>query len=1284
MRQETAPRTASWELLKIPAREQLKNYFVPALFVALAILVTLGYGSGVQLNDGQADLHIDPLRFLGTLFHAWNPGLYLGTHTGFWYPYETPYAWFYGFAQIFHIPQDVAQRFAVFLVYTGCLASMYYCLRSVAPWIDEKARIAGSVAFLFNMYVALNSQAQIVWLLVYATLPAMVGVTARAMRGELNVWNGALWMALLMLVGGGINPPLVAINVILVAVYAVIVLILSGEPRATLKRTIPFAAAAGAAALLINLYWIVPFVDYFRHVWLSGVLIEGPSLHNAATSFDNVLRGLGHWATFVSFSGRAYFPWAHAYQNGFFGAMLWFVPIVALGGIAFARNQRPATLYFLAAVVISVPIVVGYYHDAVGDAVTTPVYDMFYRYFPGFQMFRFSYKWVAGVEFGMSALYGLSAFAVTSWLRERYVRTDWLSAAAGVALIAVPVLVFLPVVVHKMNYPGTQLPSWEYRENALVGNDQSHRVALFPTQFLEQFDWGNPEFYIENSLVSRPMIYGLLGSEPSQGTDVWVRRAYRATREGLSSAPDMFRVLGVDTFLQRDDFMPVIDFSSQDQPHYNSTTLTHDLLHRVLGATPVRSDGPLRVYHLNGALPLVYGVLHPVVSTDPTFTTGYMGDLAAMARGEARFDPQFRSFDEFSSQMRALSPILPGTPSAVRDLAVNEALSSGLRIHQSSAEPTKTISFKVRDGATYVIFARDQSLLFPIAAPATLSVDRTNFTPQNVGAWTSYGQMSLNGGTHVVSDGYSDPNLVVALVRIGDLVAWEQRIGSLINDFPRNEAMSKSVQWYSTNIEVPQSGWYRISADSSGPRGPDGLTPARLRPRGRDVFPTNLGSTLPYFFDAGVIGTPQLMMPSSWYLSDPNVYSWQRGDSESWFLLPRSTHARVFVPGVHRTIVRVFMRTSRIEIGNALIVAVNGREQSRQTLDGPIEPTYGIQPSDQLQGRPPVPVTFTIHLDPGWNDVGFQFSSALDQLGDLRPQATAAAVAPDLSFKEIASLPGSSGIRTDSAVTIRVLSPPRRHLEGDPDLNGTILSSATGTAWLAAALERKGVVRYRLFPLPQNGDFDVNIMHPFPNDWYDGDQRIIGIWLVAHDERVHVRRLFYDLHAMPGRDLPNPTMLARLPLRIDGRPIDRQPLFVRGGRHQITSAAPWVKINLLSVRPVTLPATRDLRLQWKRLSPNGIDVAVPAGAQPFLLVFGSGFHPEWQATVDGSVLNHVIVDGVDNGWVVPSLPQGRTIALRFTAQPSYIISALVSVLTLAVLIVLAYRPNLWRELLARR
>jgi hypothetical protein len=1287
VKEETARASAALEL-RWPDRAVLRRAFVPALFVALALLVTLGYGSGIQLNDGQADLHINPLKFLFSLLHAWNPSLDLGTHTGFWFPYETPYAWAYGIAQVFHVPQTLAQRFAVFAVYTGCLASMYYCLRSVAPWLDETSRIAGSVAYLFNMYVALNSQAQIVWLVTYATVPAMVGITARAMRGEMNAWPAALGIALLVLVGGGINPPLVAINLILLAVFVVVTLALSPDPRAMARRSLPFLIAAAAGALLINLYWIVPFGDYFRTVWLNGVLSEAPSLHNAATSFENVLRGLGHWATFVSFSGRPYFPWAAPYAQGLFGGLLWCVPIVALGGVAFARNQRPVTLYFLIVTIVSVPIVVGYYHDALGDAVTTPIYDAFYRYFPGFQMFRFSYKWVAGVEFGISGLYGLASYAVLSWLRERVqswsaARRElfaWLPAAVGGLLVAVPIIVFIPVLILKMNYPGAVLPTWEYRENALLGNDDRHRVALFPTQFLEQFDWGSPQFYIENSLVDRPMIYGLLGSEPSEGTDLWVRRAYRGTREGLPFAADMFRVLGVDTFLQRDDFIPVIDFSSPDEWRFNTTTLTHDLLHRVLGAVPQRSDGPLHVYHLSGALPLVYGVSHPVIGTDPTFSDGYLGNVEAMARGEARFDPQARSGDEFSSGMLALSPILPESVDQTRDLAVNEALRHGVRVHAASAVADWSTPFEIKQGGVYEVFARDEALLFAQAPPQTLSVDDKNFTPQSTGDWTQYGEITLSAGHHAVSDGYIDQNLDVALVRADDLKEWKARIAALVQALPQNTALAESVYGFNTTVTLPSAGRYRIQASAVGPLGPDGLAATHLDKGAsyRGTFAENLSSTLPYVSDAGVVGTSAILMPASWYHDDPTVYDWQRGDPESWFLFARSAHVRVFVPGSGNIVARVAMKISRLQVGSVLSLAVNGGVQRTVTLAGLNASEQEYDTADRLEGAPPVSVTLNLTLRPGWNDVAFLFKSATGERGDLGTGVISAAVAPDLSFTRVGPAPGASPAGRDRAFSAQALAGPPGGLDGDPDLLGTVASSGGGNPWLAVALGDRGNVTYRLFPLPQQGNFDINFMHAFPNDWYDGYQRVLGVWFLARNTRLKLAGLYYYLHAMPGRGLRNPKSLTSLPLRVDGKLVTH-PVFLSRGVHSVKSADREVKIGLLSMAPVTLPKTRPFGLRWQRRSPTSVDVSVPAndGASSFLLVFGDAFHPEWRATVDGKLLDHVIVNGVSNGWIVPALPEGGTIALRFAGQRYYVIAWIISLIALGLLTTLALRPGLW-------
>ncbi len=1263
---------------------------VPALFVALALLVTSGYGSGVQLNDGQASLHIDPLKFLLTLLHAWNPSLYLGAHTGFWFPYETPYAWWYGLAQLLGVPQELAQRSGVFLVYLGCLFSMYYCLRTVTPWLNEAARVAGSAAYLFNMYVALNSQAQIVWLLTYATLPALLGVTARAMRGEMNIWRATLAVALLVVVGGGINPPLLAINVVVLALFVLVMVLFDPKPVAAAKQAFPFLAAAGVAVVAVNLYWLVPIVDYFRGVWLNGVLSEAPSMHNAATSFDNVLRGLGHWATFVSFDGRAYFPWAAPYAQGLFGALLWIVPIVALGGIAFRVNQRPATLFFLIVTIVSVPLVVGYYHDALGDSVTTPIYDAFYRNFPGFQMFRFSYKWVAGVEFGISALYALAVFAFVAYAREQISKLDararesrsWIPPAVAAAFVVVPIFAFVPVLVNKMNYPGPVIPSWEYREKALVGDDQQHRVALFPTQFLEQFDWGAPEFYIEDSFVDRPMIYGLLGSEPSEGTDRWVRRAYRATREGLPFAADMYRVLGVDTILQRDDFIPTIDFSSPGESRFNTTTLTHDLLHRELGATPVRVDGPLHVYHLSRALPLVYGVFHPVVNTLPTFSDAYLGDVNAMARGVAEFDPPSRSADEFSTSLAPLSPILPASAEQVRDLAVNEALlHGGVRVHQPSADVGWTTQFTLPSGGEYAVFALDQSLLFDRDAPQNLQVDGNYFSPQTTGgAWTQYGTLQLSPGAHVVSDGYPDPDLVVAVVSVDDLDAWQSRIAALTRALPNNLTVANLAYAAKTSIKLARAGTYRVRASGVGSFGPDGLVGSKVVRGGSfaGTFPADLSGTLPYVFGDGVLGTSSLRMPEKWYLGDGSIYKWQRGDPAPWFLFARNAHVRVFVPGRNNVVARADLRVSRLQVSRYVTVGVDGATQHTIALAGPQADPAAYDTVDRLQGPPPVPATFTVELHPGWNDVSFGFHAVSGERSDLGSEVISAAVAADLTFTQVAALgPGPLAAASDGAFSGVALTPPPGRLGGDPNMQG-IVGPGNGGRWIAVAMERAGTVYYRLFPVASGSGFDVNFLHAFPNDWTDESRHLVGMWFLARDGHPSLSSLYYGLHAMPARALRHPEALDAPPVLIDGKPVGSRPVFLTAGRHVVSSGDREVKLGLVTLTPVTLPKTTDFPILWDRRSPTTVDVTVKSTTDPFLLVFGEAYHPKWQATLDGMPLKHVVVDGLVNGWIVPPVTDPNSkIVLTFGDQLSYVAAATISLISLILLIVLACAPGLW-------
>ncbi|MBV9332758.1 MAG: hypothetical protein JO146_02000, partial [Candidatus Eremiobacteraeota bacterium] len=312
-----------------------------------------------------------------------------------------------------------------------------------------------------------------------------------------------------------------------------------------------------------------------------------------------------------------------------------------------------------------------------------------------------------------------------------------------------------------------------------------------------------------------------------------------------------------------------------------------------------------------------------------------------------------------------------------------------------------------------------------------------------------------------------------------------------------------------------------------------------------------------------------------------------------------------------------------------------------------------------------------------WNDLSFEFHAAPGERFDLGPDVISAAVAPDLTFTRTGGTGTTAPATRDGTFTAVRLGNPPAALTGDPDIMGTLSNTGSAGASIAVALQDRGTVRFRIFPISRDGSFDINFLHAFPNDWSDTSLRVVGIWLLSRGTNPKVTDLSYNLHALPGENLRRPQSLTSLPFKIDGKPVTSAPLYLTRGRHVVTSADKQVKIGLLTTEPLTLPQTRDFPLVWQRHSSTSVGVSVKSRTNPFLLVFNESYHPEWSATLNGEVLPHVIVNGVANGWIVPSLPDGGEIALSFAGQQFYVISAAISVIALLIMITLAWAPDLW-------
>jgi hypothetical protein len=481
-----------------------------------------------------------------------------------------------------------------------------------------------------------------------------------------------------------------------------------------------------------------------------------------------------------------------------------------------------------------------------------------------------------------------------------------------------------------------------------------------------------------------------------------------------------------------------------------------------------------------------------------------------------------------------------------------------------------------------------------------------------------------------------------------------------------------------TRISVARAGRYRIRARAASPlywQDGDERTHLLREPHSAANFLTSLSSTLPYTLGSGTAGTKQVTMPESWY-RDPSVYQWQRGDPMSWFLFSGDAHVLVFVPGRDGVLARVRMHVGRLQVSPVMRVAVNGRAQRSVALPGkPAAPDlYDSQ--QELAGPALASLDFTLPLRPGWNDVAFGFDPLAGERTDLGPSVISAAVAPDLSFTRVARLaPLRAGEPAVAAPSVIGVAVPDNGLLGDPNLTGNAVGTGGRTVLAVALAGRAGVV-YRIIPITSDGDFDLSFLHAFPNSWNDASERIVGLWFVAGASQPVLWKLSYRLHAMPTVTLRDRSAFERLPVRLDGKPVGAQPVLLSRGEHLVESAEPKLKIERLTVEPVSLPKTRRFAVSWKRRSPTQLTVSVKNASRPFLLVFGETYHPEWQATLDGKTLMHVAVNGVANGWLVPRLPaSGSDIILSFTAQRKYNEAAVVSLVSLIVLLALAFAPR---------
>ncbi len=466
---------------------------IAAVCIALTTFAFL-QSPGRIIADSKTDLTADPYSFLARAMHLWNPSGNFGELQNQAYGYLWPMGPFFAAGHALGIPAWAVERLwwaLLFCVaFTGMVA-LASRLRIGSPW----SRIIAGIAFALSPRLL----AEIGYVSIEAwptALAPWVLVPLISLARGAPIRRAVALSAVAVACAGGVNAT---------AVFAVVPLpLLWLATLAPARRRLQAIAAWAAAVLAATAWWLLPLTVLGRY---SPPFLDYIETAEATTRFTDVvsnMRGTSYW---VAYLGGAYGPalpagWAISKD---------LVPVIAstlvaaVGLAGLARAGMPHRRFLVVGLLLGVALVgLGHVSD-LDTAIAGPV-----RSFldgvgaPLRNVHKFDVVLRIPLTLGLAHLLGL-VFRLGGVVRNGRRPTRVSAAIAGGAILAAVAGVVTPASVAGLGNPGgyQAIPGyWRQAADYLNAHLGSDRVLVLPGARFANYTWGNTADEITQSLLT--------------------------------------------------------------------------------------------------------------------------------------------------------------------------------------------------------------------------------------------------------------------------------------------------------------------------------------------------------------------------------------------------------------------------------------------------------------------------------------------------------------------------------------------------------------------------------------------------------------------------------------------------------------------------------------------------------------------------------------------------------------------------------------------------------------
>ncbi len=576
--------------------------------VAFLVLISAGQRIGQTTLDTKFDLTADPGRLLGKSLNLWNTGVDLGGLADQGYGYLFPQGTFFLVGDLAGLPVWITQRAWSALVLLIAYDGARRLARALGLGAGSRtARIPGAavhIPVLVGLAYALSPR--IVGLsgelsaemLPSAVLPWVCLPIVLCLSGRMAARRAAVLAGLAVVAMGGVNA-----TENLLALPLPLLLILSGVTTRAGRR---LAGWWVLTATLASLWWMLPLLLLGKYSPPFLDYIENAANTTRTTGWSNTVRGAEHWLNYVPNGDGPFWVAAHAMSTA--AVLVILGAVIAAFGIAGLARTGPDAIRFrgplLIAFLTGLLVMTWGHGGPAGSPLASTVRHLLDGPLVPFRNIHKADPLVRlPLALGFGATCALVAARLRDWLDGRSSRLAFARPLGAIAVCALVVGSAAPVFTGSLRHPGwDEIPASWRQAAAWLDHDGPGATLVVPAAGFAQQTWG------------------WTGDEPIQGlaSSGWVTRNQiplipaasirlldgidARLDDGLGSpalAPTL-AAAGITRILLRNDLDPSIA-DSTDAPRVATALAASPGIERVktFGAAALPA---LEVYRVSGAL----------------------------------------------------------------------------------------------------------------------------------------------------------------------------------------------------------------------------------------------------------------------------------------------------------------------------------------------------------------------------------------------------------------------------------------------------------------------------------------------------------------------------------------------------------------------------------------------------------------------------------------------------------------------------------------------------------